>query len=371
MRALTVVAIVVAAFLALPPAALADSDIEITLFTDSLDPVPEEALVTYHIAVRNNGPDATPGSVTAVVTPPASMFTFDSATASQGTAAFASGALTYSIGSMGSGATVTGESVWKGAHPGTGTTTASADFIGTDPNGFNAAQSEQTTVTGLTASAADFGDQVVGTAGPLVPITFTNGSALAVTVSLTEATGGTAEWITTADCSGQLAPGATCARNFRFLPAALGPRVLHATFDGTGPVDEAPVVDFTGRGIAAPAVTGPIGPQGPAGPAGPAGPPAFKLVVAPVSAKLRARAGKTVTFSYVSTLDASATLDVLKGSKRVARVRGTAKTGMNKLRWNGKVGKKSASAGSYKLRLTAVNGAQTATANAKLTLARR
>jgi hypothetical protein len=87
-----------------------------------------------------------------------------------------------------------------------------------------------------------------------------------------------------------------------------------------------------------------------------------------VNAKLRAKAGRKVTFSYVSTLDAKATLDVLKGSKRVARVRGNAKTGTNKLRWNGKVGGQAASAGKYKLRLSAVNGTQKATANAKLTL---
>jgi hypothetical protein len=60
----------------------------------------------------------------------------------------------------------------------------------------------------------------------------------------------------------------------------------------------------------------------------------------------------------------------LLGSKRVARIRGAARTGGNKLRWNGRTGGKAAKAGNYKLRLQLVNGDQTATANAGLKLTR-
>jgi hypothetical protein len=52
-------------------------------------------------------------------------------------------------------------------------------------------------------------------------------------------------------------------------------------------------------------------------------------------------------------------------------VTGSAQTGLNKLRWNGKAGRKAAKAGRYTLRLTAVSGDQTATATAKLTLRKR
>ena len=91
----------------------------------------------------------------------------------------------------------------------------------------------------------------------------------------------------------------------------------------------------------------------------------------PVSAKLHARAGKGVTFAYVSTLPARVRLVVLKRSKRVASVTGRARTGSNKIRWNGKAGRKAARAGRYTLRLTAVSGDQTARATAKVTLTKR
>jgi DNA-binding beta-propeller fold protein YncE len=116
---------------------------------------------------------------------------------------------------------------------------------------------------------------------------------------------------------------------------------------------------------------GPAGPQGPGGPAGAQGPPAFKLVVALFSRNLKGVAGKRVRLGYVSTLAASAQLDVLKGAKRVARARGRARVGANTIAWNGRIGRKLAKPGLYRLRLTAVNGSQKATQTATLRVRRR
>ena len=80
-----------------------------------------------------------------------------------------------------------------------------------------------------------------------------------------------------------LAAGASCTFTARFAPSVLGDRAALVTVDPTtGPVDPF-ALNLTGRGVAAPA--------GPPGPPGPPGAEAFKLIVVPVSAKLRARAG--------------------------------------------------------------------------------
>jgi DNA-binding beta-propeller fold protein YncE len=109
--------------------------------------------------------------------------------------------------------------------------------------------------------------------------------------------------------------------------------------------------------------TGPAGTDGAQGPAGAQGPPAFKLVVAAVDGTLKAKRGKRVTFRYVSTLDATVRLDVVRGKNRVAQVIGRARSGSNKISWNGKLKGKPAAAGLYKLNLFAANGNQNATAS--------
>jgi hypothetical protein len=366
LRALTLAAVVVASLLVLPAVALANSDLEVTQFTASQNPVPEEGPDTFNVTVRNNGPDPAP-SVEVKVTVPASLFTFVSANSGTGTIATGANTVTYSFGTIASGGTASGASLWTGIHPGTDTAKADAEFTGTETNDGTNHPTLGTTVTGLTLSGGAFPDQIIGTAGPLTPIVITNHSSVTTSPAFSPPTGDVGDFALAGSCAAPLPPETACSLNFRFLPSALGPRVAHLSFFGTGNIDAVPI-DFTGKGIPFPTTAGPAGPQGPAGPAGPA---AFKLVVVPVNAKLRSRTGKRVTFSYVSTLDAQATLDVLKGSKRVARVRGTATTGLNKLRWNGKAGRKAASAGRYKLRLTAVNGDQKVTANATLTLTRR
>ena len=96
------------------------------------------------------------------------------------------------------------------------------------------------------------------------------------------------------------------------------------------------------------------------------GPTASKLVVALFQANLKAVSGKRVTLRYVSTLQADVVLDVLRGSKRIARVRGKARVGANAIRWNGRQKNKPAAPGLYKLRLKAVNGDQSVTKTASL-----
>jgi hypothetical protein len=114
---------------------------------------------------------------------------------------------------------------------------------------------------------------------------------------------------------------------------------------------------------------GATGAAGAAGPTGATGPAAFKLVVAPVTASLRAKAGATVKLKYVATAAAKATLTVTKGTKKVATVVGSAVSGTNAIAWNGKAGKKRALKGAYRLALRAVGtDGQVATTTASLTL---
>jgi hypothetical protein len=122
---------------------------------------------------------------------------------------------------------------------------------------------------------------------------------------------------------------------------------------------------------------GPEGPEGPAGPAGPAGTNGAngqdgapgapgsvvtqdRLFIASYLDALRVRRGRAVTLRYVSTTSARVVLQVFKGARRVAAVPGTARAGKNRIRWNGKVDRRKAPRGTYKLRLTATSGDQVA-----------
>ena len=117
--------------------------------------------------------------------------------------------------------------------------------------------------------------------------------------------------------------------------------------------------------------SGPPGAPGPAGPPGAQGPPAFRLVAALVAPKVKAKRGRAVTLQYVSTVAATATLDVLKGRKRVAQVTQQAAVGTNRIRWNGKAGRKAAARGTYTLTLTLSSAdGQTTTARGKAVIGR-
>ena len=101
------------------------------------------------------------------------------------------------------------------------------------------------------------------------------------------------------------------------------------------------------------------GPPGAAGPAGANGAPgakgdaAIKLLLASASASITARAGSKVTLKYVATASAKTTLLVRQGKKTVATISGRTRSGRNTISWNGKTGKKPATAGAYRLSLNA------------------
>jgi hypothetical protein len=73
-----------------------------------------------------------------------------------------------------------------------------------------------------------------------------------------------------------------------------------------------------------------------------------------------------VLVRYVSTSSARVVLEVFKGSRRVAAISGRAREGRNAIRWNGKVSKKAAAAGTYKLVLRATSGDQLVTDRASV-----
>ena len=91
-----------------------------------------------------------------------------------------------------------------------------------------------------------------------------------------------------------------------------------------------------------------------------------RLVVASFLDAFTVRRGKPVLVRYVSTTAARVVLEVFKGSRRVAAISGRAKEGRNSIRWNGKVSRKAATAGRYKLVLRATSGAQLVTDRASV-----
>jgi Big-like domain-containing protein len=114
-----------------------------------------------------------------------------------------------------------------------------------------------------------------------------------------------------------------------------------------------------------PGSTGPQGSTGPAGQDGAPGAPGSvvtvdRLFIASFLDSITVRRGKPVILRYVSTTGARVVLEVIKGSRRVAAVPGNARAGKNAIRWNGKVDRKKAPRGTYKLRLTATAGQQVA-----------
>jgi hypothetical protein len=167
----------------------------------------------------------------------------------------------------------------------------------------------------------------------------------------------------------------------------LAPATTHSFrsvgFDGTYTLAPSATAQFTTDSQNGPGPQGPAGPQGPTGAqgapgatgppgaAGPPGEPAIKLLVAVVNPKLKGKAGKRVSVDYLATATGGATLEVLKGRKRIARITGTAKVGRNKIAWNGKQGRRKAAAGRYSLRLAVTGGdGQVANDSATVTVKR-
>jgi hypothetical protein len=78
---------------------------------------------------------------------------------------------------------------------------------------------------------------------------------------------------------------------------------------------------------------GPAGPQGPAGPEGPAGPAArAPLALALADTRLTVRARRRVTLRYAATDSAGVQLQVMRGRRTLARARGQARSGANRIR---------------------------------------
>jgi DNA-binding beta-propeller fold protein YncE len=123
-----------------------------------------------------------------------------------------------------------------------------------------------------------------------------------------------------------------------------------------------------------PAVAGPPGPIGPVGPRGPAGPrgaaPAPRLVIGLADQSPEARAGSRVAFRYVATAPGRATLVIRRGSRVVVRLTGTARAGRNTLTWNGRIARRPAGPGRYRVTLSVLTSrAQRDSDTAVLTLA--
>ncbi|MCW2961741.1 MAG: hypothetical protein JWM90_2128 [Thermoleophilia bacterium] len=94
----------------------------------------------------------------------------------------------------------------------------------------------------------------------------------------------------------------------------------------------------------------PVGLPGAAGAPGPAGP--VRVVVASLKPSIASRTGARVVVPYLSTSSGMTTLTIRRGVKVVATTKAKAKLGRNAIAWNGKLGKKFAPAGTYKLLLS-------------------
>ncbi|WP_051324754.1 NHL repeat-containing protein [Candidatus Solirubrobacter pratensis] len=139
----------------------------------------------------------------------------------------------------------------------------------------------------------------------------------------------------------------------------------------SGPTGPAGPAGATGQAGA----TGPVGATGPAGATGAPGPagatgaagPAFgRLAVALAVDRLRARPRQGLTLRYAATTKATVELRLLRGTRRVARIRGNASNGRNTIRLRAP-----RRAGRYWLTLTAVSGdGQRTIDRARLTITR-
>jgi hypothetical protein len=174
--------------------------------------------------------------------------------------------------------------------------------------------------------------------------------------------------------STNLTPDDTDASNDVFLRDVLGipgPDVGPAGPQGAqgaqGPAgQQGPQGDAGPAGAAGP--TGPTGPQGQPG-ATVASQPAAGLFALLAEANLATKKAKKIKIPYLATEASSVTVEIRKGRKLVATLKGNAKAGRNTITW--KTPKKLATGG-YALKLTARSPAgETSTDSAKLTVRTR
>jgi Domain of unknown function (DUF4394) len=133
-------------------------------------------------------------------------------------------------------------------------------------------------------------------------------------------------------------------------------------------------VEIRSLAVVPPRPIGPTGPQGPAGPTGPAGPAGpqgapgqttTRLVAALASRTYRGRARRRLTVPLVTTMAARITLEVRRGSRRVARVRTRVRGGRARVTL-----RRLPARGRYTLRLTAAAAGQTVRDSARLRVTR-
>jgi len=198
-------------------AVTAVADVAITA-TDAPDPVNAGGNITYSITVTNNGPNSAT-NIVATTTPPAGL-TFVSATASQGTCAFAAGTLTCNVGTLASAATATASVVVNAgaaAVPGV-TLTANVTATQSDPNAANNSVSVSTTVNAaadLAVTKSDSPDPVVAGNNLTYNITVVNnGPSPSTAVVMTDPLPGTVVFVSSNPSQGtcsQAAGTVTCA----------------------------------------------------------------------------------------------------------------------------------------------------------------
>ena len=104
--------------------------------------------------------------------------------------------------------------------------------------------------------------------------------------------------------------------------------------------------------------SGPAGPMGPSGAPGPAGPmgPAAELVASLRTVTGNLHKGDWLHVRYVLSHTAQVQLRLIRGTHRVATLRGTGKAGRNAVAWNGRVAGRLIPAGRYRVELVAVSG---------------
>ncbi|HYH58448.1 MAG TPA: hypothetical protein VD790_04430 [Thermoleophilaceae bacterium] len=172
----------------------------------------------------------------------------------------------------------------------------------------------------------------VATYGLAWPVGFEHGAGFASSTATTKTAGDSATVV-------HLLSGLTPATAYSARP--------FATAGSVQPRVRGPAFSFTTR---------PANGPGPTGPRGPAGEPAIKLLLGLAADRLKTRAGRRVKAKYVITAAAALTLEIYTrtGKTPLVRVGGTArKLGRGQIAWNGKIARKRAPAGRYRLLLRA------------------
>ena len=193
------------------------------------------------------------------------------------------------------------------------------------------------------------------TFGTSFPVGFEYGAGFGSSTATTDTHGDT-------DTVVQTVAGLTPATAYSARPFATAgtpqPRVTGGSFAFTTAAQNGPGA----TGPAGPTGdTRPTGPTGQTGPTGSQGEPAIKLLLALAADRLKMRSGKKLKAKYVITSAAALTLEIYKrrGKRPLARKNGTAnELGRHKIKWNGKIKRKRAKPGRYRLALTATGADQ-------------